>query len=205
MRLTFGADRFAALATDCYTVGSDWCPIDPGTVRGVHTVWIERDAAKAIAAAAKKDRVPRSRAPYDSDGRGRGTFAYFPGDALVYTPHLEGAEVSAQDKTNRVGPRMTPAGVVAPDRLWDACEELFEVLDDRPAHPPDVITLNPDYLGRLAKVETPGKELRVASFLMRDPDRQILVKIGTRFMGAVMAVDPEVPLENGAASQDQLW
>jgi hypothetical protein len=204
VRCTFERKRVTFLATDCYTVGQDWAVMESGPIRPVE-VWIDQDAAKAFESTARKDCMPKSRAPQDSDGKGRGVFTYHPGDSLVFTPQLEGSPASGRDHTGHSEPVATPAGVLTPDALWEACDGLLERLEERDPSLPNVAMFDPSLLARFAKVKTPGKQLTHMDMWFADASNVVLVKIGARFRGAIMAVNRDVAAENEHMEPEGLW
>lgn len=204
VRCTFEANRVTFLATDCYTIGQDWAVMESGPKRPVE-IWINQDAAKAIESTARKDAVPKSRAPNGSDGKGRGLFSYYPSDALHFAPQLEGEPTSGRDYTGNFAATATPAGVVTPDKLWAVCDDLLEVLEGRDPYLPNVAMFDPALLGRFGKVKTPGKQLTHMDMHFGDASNVVLVKIGSRFRGAIMAIDRERASEHENMEPEGLW
>ncbi|MFE4355123.1 hypothetical protein [Kitasatospora sp. NPDC056800] len=193
-------------ATDCYTIGQDWAELESGpTTR--REVWVSHEAAKAIEASARKDVVPKSRAPMDApDGRGRGMFTYHSGDALHFAPQLEGIPASGKDQTGRVGPVHCPTGIVNLAALWGACDDLLEPLEaGEGERPPDKAMFDPSLLGRFSKVKTPGRQLTHMDMLFTDASNVTLVRIGARFRGAIMAIDRETAANHPDMEQEALW
>ncbi|WP_149030284.1 hypothetical protein [Kitasatospora sp. MBT66] len=206
VRAFFMPGRVEFTATDCYTIGRDWAELEFGPKQPVE-VWITHEAAKSFEATARKDVVPKSRAPMDApDGRGRGAITYYSGDALHFAPQLEGMPTSGKDCTGRVGPVFCPTGVVNLADLWKACDDLLEPLEagegDRP---PDKAMFDPSLLGRFSKIKTPGRQLAHMDMLFTDSSNVTLVKIGSRFRGAIMAIDRETAADHPAMPQEGLW
>ncbi|MGR6999919.1 hypothetical protein ACU686_20540 [Yinghuangia aomiensis] len=205
VRLEFTRDRLGVLGTDCYTVGTDCTDVDRwASLVDSHTVWIDREAAEPSRKRPARTRSPRpghrtTHPTAEVSARSRTS----PGDALVFRPQLNGADVSAKDLTGRYGPVMTPSGMRTPDGVWTACDDLLE----RPGRRRDPLAFNPDYLSRLKKVRTPGTEIPIADFYFdEDADLRVLIKLGSRFRGAVMTIDRQVAATNDKVSeQEGLW
>jgi hypothetical protein len=173
--------------------------------KGPVEVWIDQNAAKEIESAARKDLLPKSRAPNGSDGKGRGLFTYHPGDALHFSPQLAGDPASGRDHTGTFPATATAAGVVTPDALWGASEDLLEALEERDPYLPNVAMFDPSLLARFAKIKTPGKELTHMDMYFADASNVVLVKIGSRFRGAIMAVDRGRASEHEHMAPEGLW
>jgi hypothetical protein len=199
-------DRVEFMATDSYTIGQDWADLESGPDKPVE-VWIHQEAAKAIEATARRDTVPKTRAPMSCpDGRGRGLFTLHQGDALTFTPQLQGMPTSARDETGAVKPAFSPAGITTPGKLWQACDDLLKPLEADEGDPvPDRVMFDPTLLGRFGKVRAPSKELALMDLLFTDASNVTLVKIGSRFRGAIMAIDRPRAAKNPQMEQDALW
>ncbi|MFE1095901.1 hypothetical protein [Streptomyces smyrnaeus] len=203
LRVVFTFDAIEFTATDGYAIGKDTCAIESYTFKKSvqrEEIWIERSAAVEIEKAARKDQIPKTRAPQDSDGKGRGEFAYYPGDSLRFTPQLEGVAVSAKDNVNPTAPIPSPMGMVSPEELSGACDDLLDKLEDT-----DPLMFDPALLGRFGKVKTPGKELAHMDLLPQPESNLSLVKIGGTFRGAIMGIDRPRAAENENMNQEGLW
>jgi hypothetical protein len=64
---------------------------------------------------------------------------------------------------------------------------------------------DPALLGRFGKVKTPGKELTHMDMWFADASNVVLVKIGSRFRGAIMAVDRERASDHENMAPEGLW
>jgi hypothetical protein len=95
--------------------------------------------------------------------------------------------------------------VVTPDALWGASDDLLEALEERDPYLPNVAMFDPSLLARFSKVKTPGKELTHMDMHFGDASNVVLVKIGSRFRGAVMAVDRGRAAEHENMSPEGLW
>jgi hypothetical protein len=64
---------------------------------------------------------------------------------------------------------------------------------------------DPALLGRFGKVKTPGKQLTHMDMWFGDASNVVLVKIGSRFRGAIMAIDRERASDHENMEPEGLW